>query len=261
VQVNLSNKKADHFSSQRKRRNDKKGSWNKTLCSYCGKSGKHIEKCWTLYLHLCLKKNRKDVKTLARRQEATLDEVNGLTEKIAKEYFLMVGLGKVIYEEIKEWFMDNGSSLHMTRMRSIFLTFLESDTDYYVESGTNKKQAIRGYVYIIFQLESGGFMGIKHMLYVPNLKLNLLSVATFEDEGYAVAFQNDQVLVYSTEDAPDTTIVLGIHKERLYRLLVRPIVWSNGFLDLASDSMSDSVLASEALSEVKRCETPLSTMG
>jgi hypothetical protein len=64
VQDNPSKKKAkgkDHFSKQRKRGNDKKGSWfqdgNKTLCSYCGKSGHQIEKCWTLYPHLCPKQN------------------------------------------------------------------------------------------------------------------------------------------------------------------------------------------------------------
>jgi hypothetical protein len=204
VQVNPSKKKADHFSSQRKRRNDKKGSWNKTLCSYCGKSGHQIEKCWTLYPHLCLKKNLKDVKTLARRQATTPDEVNGLTERLGKEYFLMVGLGKVIYEDIEEWFMDSGSSRHMTGMRSIFLTFSESDTDCFVGSGTNTRQAIKGYGYVRFQLESGGFMGIEHMLYVPDLKVNLLSVASFEDDGYVVTFQNGRVLVYSREATPDT---------------------------------------------------------
>jgi len=35
---------------------------------------------------------------------------------------------------------------------------------------------------------SRGFLGIEHMLYVLDLKLNLLLVATFEDEGYAVVF-------------------------------------------------------------------------
>jgi hypothetical protein len=243
VQDNPSKKKAkgkDHFSKKRKRGNDKKGSWfqdgNKTLCSYCGKSGHQIEKCWTLYPHLCLKQNRKYVKALARRQATTPDEVNGLTERFEKEYFLMDGLGKVIYEDIEEWFMDSGSSHHMTRMRSIFLTFSESDTDCYVGSGTNTRQAIRGYGYVRFQLESGGFMGIEHMLYVPYLKGKPTLSCKFEDEGYAVTFQNGQVLVYSREATPDTTIVLGVHKERLYRLLGRPIVWSNGFLDSTSDS-------------------------
>jgi hypothetical protein len=100
----------------------------------------------------------------------------------------MVGLGKVIYEYIKEWFMDNGLSHHMIGMRSVFLTFLESDTYCYVGFGTNTRQTIRGYGYVRFHLESGGFMGIEHMLYVPYLKVNLLSVVEFEDEGYALSF-------------------------------------------------------------------------
>jgi hypothetical protein len=145
-------------------------------------------------------------------------------------------------------------------MRSIFLTFSESDTDCYVGSGTNTRQAIRGYGYVRFHL-SGRILGIEHMLYVPYLKVNLLSVAAFEDEGYAVAFQNGQVLVYSREASLDTTIVLGVRKERLYRLLGRPIIWSNGFLDSTSDSMSDSTSTSEALSEIGSCETPSSTKG
>jgi hypothetical protein len=33
-------------------------------------------------------------------------------------------------------------------------------------------------------------MGIEHMLYVLDLKVNLLSVATFEYEDYAVTFHN-----------------------------------------------------------------------
>ena len=92
VQENPSKKKAkgkDNLSKQRKRGNDRKGSWfqyeNKTLCSYCGKSGHQIEKCWTLYSHLCLKQKRKDVKALARRQAATPHEVNGITERLGKQ--------------------------------------------------------------------------------------------------------------------------------------------------------------------------------
>jgi hypothetical protein len=50
--------------------------------------------------------------------------------------------------------------------------------------------------------------------------------------------------VYSREATQDTTIVLGVRKDKLYRLLGRPIIRSSGFLDLASystlDSMSDS---------------------
>jgi hypothetical protein len=65
--------------------------------------------------------------------------------------------------------------------------------------------------------------------------------------------------VYSRKVTQDTTIVLVVHKERLYMLLGRPIIGSNGFLDSTSDSASDSTSASEALSEIGSCETPSST--
>ena len=72
----------------------------------------------------------------------------------------MVGINKVIYEDIKEWFMENGSSHHMTGMRSIFSSLSKSDINIYVGSGTNTRQTIRGYGYVIFHLKLGGFLGI-----------------------------------------------------------------------------------------------------
>jgi hypothetical protein len=158
--------------------------------------------------------------------------------------------------------VDSVSSHHMTGMRSLFLMFSENDTNCYVGSGTNTRQAIRRYGYVRFQIKSGGFMGIEHMLYAIYFKENLLLIAEFEYEVYAVASQNGQVLVYSREVALDTTIVLGIRKERLYRLLGRPIVWSNGLLDSILDtksySMSYSTSMSEALSDIGSCEGRMS---
>ena len=97
MKVNPSKKKEDNFSSHTKTRNDKKGLWNKTLYSYYGKSEHHIEKCLTLYPHLCLKQNMKYVKELVRRHTLVPNEVNVLIERLEKEYFLMYGLDKVIY--------------------------------------------------------------------------------------------------------------------------------------------------------------------
>jgi hypothetical protein len=45
MKVNPSNKKEDTFSSQRKRRNDKKEYWDKILCSCCGNNGNQIDNC------------------------------------------------------------------------------------------------------------------------------------------------------------------------------------------------------------------------
>jgi hypothetical protein len=91
VQENASKKKdkgKDHLLKKRRRGNDRKVSWfqyvKKTLLSYRGKSGHQIEKYWKLYPHLCLNKNWKYVKELARRHITTPDEVNCLTERFGK---------------------------------------------------------------------------------------------------------------------------------------------------------------------------------
>jgi hypothetical protein len=52
-------------------------------------------------------------------------------------------------------------------------------------------------------------------------------------------------------------MVLGVKKERLYRLLGRAIIGSSGFLDSTLDSMSDS----NSLSETRSCETPSNIIG
>jgi hypothetical protein len=131
----------------------------------------------------------------------------------------MTCLSSIVYEDIEVWFVDNGSSHHMTRMRSVFLIFSEIDLDCYVGSGTNTRHAVKGVGYVRFQLESRGFLGIEHMLFVPELKVNFLSVSYFKDEGYGVVFQDGHVLIYSEKSTQDTTMVLGVINERLYRLL------------------------------------------
>jgi len=85
----------------------------------------------------------------------------------------MVCLNKATYEDNEEWFMDSGSSCHMTGMTSLFLSFLDIDTDCYVGSRTNNRHAIKGFGYVIFQVDSGRFFGIEHMLYVWDLKVNI----------------------------------------------------------------------------------------
>jgi hypothetical protein len=139
---------------------------NKHFCTHCVKRGHQIEKCWTLYPQLRPRQNREDVKVLIRRHVAVLTEADSLAEKFEREFLLMACLNSIVYEDIEVWFMDNGSSCHMTRMRSIFLTFSEIDIGYYVGSWTNTRQAVRGVGHVRFQLESGGFLGIEQMLYV-----------------------------------------------------------------------------------------------
>jgi hypothetical protein len=67
-------------------------------------------------------------KSPTKRQVEKSVEVDDFTEKFEKEFSLMSCLASIVYEDIEAWFMDNGSSFHMTRMRSILFIFLEIDS-------------------------------------------------------------------------------------------------------------------------------------
>jgi hypothetical protein len=64
-----------------------------------------------------------------------------------------------------------------------------------VELGDDVKYAIEGEGTIVFHLESRGSLEAQDVLYAPEMKKNLLSVSALENKGFAVLFQNGQVLI------------------------------------------------------------------
>jgi hypothetical protein len=55
-----------------------------------------------------------------------------------------------------------------------------------VELGDDAKYAVKGKGTFMFQLESGGLLEAHDVLYVPELKKNLLSVSVLEDKGFSM---------------------------------------------------------------------------
>jgi hypothetical protein len=84
--------------------------------------------------------------------------------------------GNVEFGDIGVWFVDSGASRHMTRIRSVFLSFLEIDSDCYVGCGASTRHAVKGVGCVRFQLEPRGFLELVEVLFVPELPVNLLSV-------------------------------------------------------------------------------------
>lgn len=156
--------------------------------------------------------------------------------------------GNVVYEDIRAWIVDNGSSSHMTGMRSMFLSFLEIDSDCHVGCGSSTTHAVNGVGCVKFQPESRGSLEVVEMLFVPELKVNLLSILALVEEGYGVVFQRGQELIYPKGVTQDVATVLSVK----YRLLGHPVIGSKRVLNPRSVSVSETDGCKTSSSTVRR---------
>ena len=79
----------------------------------------------------------------------------------------------------------------------MLLSVSETDDDCYASCGAHTRHAVRKVGSVVFQLESRGSLRVARAMHVRDLKLNLLSISTLEDEEHRVKFQDGQVLIQS----------------------------------------------------------------
>jgi hypothetical protein len=67
-------------------------------------------------------------------------------------------------------------------------------------------KAVRGVGNLRFQLEFGGLLELDGVLFVPRLRVNLLSVSALEDVGYCALFKREHVFIYMQGVDPTTAV-------------------------------------------------------
>jgi hypothetical protein len=79
-----------------------------------------------------------------------------------------------------------------------------------VELGDDSKHAVKGVGEASYQLDSGNSILIKDVLFVQDLKKNILSISTLEDQGFGVAFVDGQVFLWPKGSSIDSTTMIGV---------------------------------------------------
>jgi hypothetical protein len=77
----------------------------------------------------------------------------------------------------------------MTMKHELFTGLLEINADLHVDLDTHLKCSVEGIGTVRFQLELEVFLEVENMLYVLDLRKNLILVSALEDKGYIVLFQ------------------------------------------------------------------------
>ena len=59
---------------------------------------------------------------------------------------------------------------------------------------------------------------VMDVLWVPELRMSVLSVSTLEKKGFDVVFQDRQVLIKTRGYSSDKTTILGVRESNLYKI-------------------------------------------
>ena len=73
-----------------------------------------------------------------------------------------------------------------------------------------------------YKLDSGKYLKIKYVLYVPRLKKNILSISTLDVKGIRVSFVDGQVLMWPRGKTVEDATVIGEEDRGLYKLKGKP---------------------------------------
>jgi hypothetical protein len=79
-------------------------------------------------------------------------------------------------------------------------------------------KVVRGVGNVRFQLEFGGLLKLDGVLFVPGLRVTLLSVSALEDVEYCVLFKREHVFIYRQGVDPIEVQLIGNRVDRLYML-------------------------------------------
>jgi hypothetical protein len=161
--------------------------------------------------------------------------MDAFADKFSSLVATLSGSSRLVeFEDNGAWFVDNGSSLHMTGMRSVFLSVSKTGSYFHVNNGARTRHVVKRVGCVRFQLESGVCLEVDEVMYVPELKVNFLSISALEDMGYEVMFANGHVLIRAEGAALDAVVRLGIKQGLMYRVLGQPVGGSREILDQRS---------------------------
>ncbi|CAI7934361.1 unnamed protein product [Closterium sp. NIES-54] len=165
------------------------------VCFYCKKRGHHWRKCyqrpkdWTPPSSSNLHGGKRSGGVMGASGEEKDEEKGGKSEE-RKAGFFFVNEGatdlamaaKVLLHPLTHWVIDSGSSWHMTP-RADLLDEIQPAPISTVTSATGAKAKVMGMGCAKFMGVDGELMGLKNVLWVPDLCANLISTGRLGDAG------------------------------------------------------------------------------
>ena len=114
-----------------------------------------------------------------------------------------------------EWVMDSACTFHMCPKKEWFYNLVESKVGS-VRMGNNQTCEISGIGQIKLKLHDGMVRVLNVVLYVPDLKSNLISLGSLESKGFKIVMENGILKVLSGA----SVLLIATRRKNMYFLKI-----------------------------------------
>ena len=93
----------------------------------------------------------------------------------------------------KEWWIDTGATRHVCSDKNMFASFDPIGEKLFM--GNSATSDIRGQGKVILKMTSGKSLTLNNVLYVPEIRKNLVSGSLLNKHGFRMVFESDKVIL------------------------------------------------------------------
>ena len=149
-------------------------------------------------------------------------EKSNVVNNKQKEYYLISTLSTTSPSNtLGNWLIDSGASRHFTGYKEALSNLIEKETNLEIILGDSATYLVKGVGNVTLQLNQGNTIHLQEVLYVLDLKKNMVSFLAMEDKGYKVAFIDGKVCVWKRNFKDAFT--LGFRVCTLYQVAGSPL--------------------------------------
>ncbi|CAH9125353.1 unnamed protein product [Cuscuta epithymum] len=121
-----------------------------------------------------------------------------------------------------EWFVDTGATRHICSNRELFTTFEPSNGEK-VWMGNSAHSAVEGVGKVVLKMTSGKELTLNQVLFVPEIRKNLISGSLLNKHGFRMVFESDKLVLSKS----GMYVGKGYACDGLFKLNVMTIINNN----------------------------------
>ncbi|KAK1423986.1 hypothetical protein QVD17_19297 [Tagetes erecta] len=150
-------------------------------CYNCDKPGHRASEC-------------RQPKKETPRQANMVNDVENLVAMIS-DLAMMISEINLVGSNTKEWWVDTGATRHVCSDKNLFNTFKEVTNEEKLFMGNSATADVKGEGTVILKMTSGKELTLTNVLYVPEIRKNLVSGWLLNKFGFKLVFESDKVVL------------------------------------------------------------------